>query len=259
MGFLMSKLPLLISIPHSGFLIPSELEERISISKRELFRNIDAYTTEIFDLGEHCEFVVKADIACTFVDPDRSSKDLPPNNPFGVLKVKSCAGHSIYKKNLEPKGDLVDLLLKKYYEPYHMQIMQALKNPRIYLALDCHSMAPIGPKNASDRGKKRPIICLGDDYGKSCPSEKTLNLRDSLKKILNLNEKEISINQPYSGGYITRHYGKLRIPWIKILINRSLFLEAPWFNIFELSVKPQRLRTLKYLFYESLEHYFSQN
>jgi len=47
----MKRFPVLISIPHGGDQIPVEIADRVCLSKREVFDDIDAFTRDIYDLG----------------------------------------------------------------------------------------------------------------------------------------------------------------------------------------------------------------
>lgn len=252
----MKRLPLLISIPHGGFYIPPELEGRLALSKRDLFRDIDAYSSEIFDLRDNCEVVVKAKIASTFIDCDHSSQIVYTGRLNGIVKAETCQRLQIYKDAEVPDRELIRSLIKKYYNPYHLQIQNGLDNPRIKLAIDCHSMVSIGPKNSPDSGKERPLICIGDQYGNSCPAQTTRNLAECFRTVFKISKKEVSINEPYSGGYISRHYSKNKFPWIKLLFNRSLFMQLPYFNIVDISIDPARLKELNHLFYQTMIEFF---
>jgi len=64
----MTKLPLLVSIPHGGTQMPSEVEGRCCISRADVLEDGDAFTREIYDVAEGVRFVLKADVARAFVD-----------------------------------------------------------------------------------------------------------------------------------------------------------------------------------------------
>ena len=44
------------------------------------------------------------------------------------------------------------------------------------------------------------------------------------------NRNEISINDPFHGGHITKTYGNKPVPWIQVEMNRDLYLTEPWFD-----------------------------
>ena len=121
----MAKLPILLSIPHGGTEIPSEVKDRVILSPADLFDDGDAFTREIYDLEDRVAGVVSANIARAFIDLNRAPDDLPPGNPDGVIKSHTCYGKVIYKAGLEPDQTLIKTLLDKYYHPYHQRIQKA--------------------------------------------------------------------------------------------------------------------------------------
>ena len=103
-------------------------------------------------------------------------------------------------------------VLERYYEPYHQQLRTAVQNPAITSALDCHSMQAVGPQISPDVGQPRPIFCLGNARDRACSLAMTQRLADCLRRAFDLQEHEVTINQPFSGGYITRTYGGKPLP-----------------------------------------------
>lgn len=254
----MKKLPVLISIPHGGNEVPAELKDRLALGESEIFEDGDSYTQQIYDLGEKVRHVVKANIARAFVDPSRSETDLPPENPDGVIKSHTCFGKIIYKANLEPDSSDINLLLDKYYHPYHRQLREIIETDRsdLRICLDCHSMVETGPAISPDSGKKRPLICLGNRFGEAAPQELIEKFRSCFADAFELNEADVSINKPFAGGFITRNYGMRPLPWIQIEMNRALYLRDPYFDPAALTVSGAITDDLKAKFYLALKKFF---
>ena len=257
----MDNLPVLISIPHGGNQVPPLLADRVAASREDLFDDSDPFTAEIYNLSEKVAAVAATDIARTFVDLNRAASDLFPANPDGVIKSHTCFGKKIYRTNREPDESEIPILLDLYYFPYHRRLRRIINNPnlRIELGLDCHSMAETGPAISPDSGKKRPVICLGDVNGSSCPHEVTEKLARCCQKAFGLSSSEVMLNQPFSGGYITREYGKNPVPWIQFEMNRSLYLAEPYFERAKLVVDPKRIQELKRCFHLMLNLFFESN
>ncbi|QPJ60583.1 MAG: N-formylglutamate amidohydrolase [Candidatus Nitronauta litoralis] len=252
------KLPLLISIPHGGTKIPEEVSRQVHLSPKDLFEDSDSFTREIYGIKEDVLTLVETDIARAFIDLSRDITDRPPENPDGIVKTKTCHGHSIYSSAAFPDEATLKILVQKYYDPYHKMIEDTFKGAtEIQLALDCHTMEPIGPAISPDTGKERPSICLGNNFGKSCPDKWVQNLSKCFQKSFNLDEGEITINEPFAGGYITRKYGNNPLPWVQIEMNRKMYLSSPWFDKNNRSVAPDRLKDLRESFREGLELFFS--
>jgi len=254
----METLPVLLSIPHGGTEIPEELAERVCIDPVDLFEDGDAFTREIYHLQNRVTSIITAGIARAFVDLNRSTDDLPPRNPDGLIKSMTCFQKPIYIKGKEPGDSLTRKLIERYYLPYHAGIREILSRETILLALDCHSMAAEAPAIAPDAGKKekRPLVCLGNVHGKSCSNETVEKLCDCVCRAFSLKPSEVTVNRPFSGGYITRTYGGNPVPWVQVELNRSLYLAPPWFDPVNLQIHRNRLRQLNRQFENMLRFFF---
>jgi len=254
----MQKYPVLISIPHGGLTIPDAVKNRIRLSQPDIFEDADAFTREIYDMADKAACVVSADMARAVVDLNRRPDDLPPENPDGVIKSHTCYGKTVYRAGLEPDMPLMQDLLRAYYYPYHERIASTLRERRenIVLGLDCHSMAAEGPPISPDRGKTRPVVCLGNFHGRSCPWDMIENLADRFRRAFRLNDEEVAINQPFSGGHITQTYGGHPVPWIQIELSRALYLDPLFFDHGTLTVKRSRILEIRQMLCEVLEGFF---
>lgn len=248
--------PALICIPHGGKKTPPELKERVIISDRDLFDDNDSYTREIYDLGSKVTKVIYSDYARAFIDMNRNVDDLPPKVEDGIIKNTTCYQRPIYKDGQEPDVHLTKILIEKYYKPYHDKIIKTLFDTSLKLALDCHSMAAIGPGISPDVGEKRPMVCLGNCFGKTCSKTIIQKLARCFEKGFHLRPDEIFLNNPFTGKYTAQKYGNKPLPWVHVELNRKLFLEDPWFARNSLSINKNRLRELNDMFEETLRLYF---
>jgi len=251
--------PVMLSIPHGGNRIPVELKDRLRIGPQEILEDADAFTHQIYDLKSKVRMVLKADIARAFLDLSRSVSDLPPRNPDGVIKSHTCFGKIIYKENRQPDPSEIPLLLDKYYQPYHRQIEDITRREgnAIQLCLDCHSMAEKGPAISPDRCRERPLFCLGNRFGESASDELVYRLKNCLVKAFELGSVDVAVNEPFAGGFITRHYGNNPLPWIQVEMNRKLYLRQPWFDPETLTLTDEKTADLNRRFYLALEAFFS--
>ena len=250
----MNKLPVLISVPHGGTETPSEISSRVCITPKDQFEDGDALTQDIYGVKNEVLAYVEGNIARAFVDLNRDKNDRPPKNPDGVVKSMTCLGKPIYHPGLELDEDLTEVLLQKYYQPYHDSIRRTLdSNKEIKLMLDCHTMEAVGPKISPDPGNIRPKFCLGSNHGKSCPEEMVKRMADCIRKAFELSKEDVVIDNPFAGGHITRTYGNKPIPCIQIEMSRELYLSKPWFDREHLSVASTRLVQLRKNFINALE------
>ena len=208
----MEKLPLLISVPHAGLEIPPEVEANNLLPLNEIVRDGDEGAVGIYGpLKSHVRHFITTNIARAFVDLNRAEDDIRKD---GIVKTHTCWDVPIYKQELT--HDVIHQLITHYHRPYHAQLI-ALANQQVVLAIDCHTMAEYGPPVGPDVGVKRPMVCLGNVLGKSCPDE-------WLEQMANCFEQQfggdVAINEPFSGGYITQTHSR-EMPWIQLELSRS--------------------------------------
>ena len=255
----MKKLSFLLSIPHGGTQRPPELDSHLSITDKDLFDDSDPFVIEIYDLGDKVERVVKTNIARAFVDLNRSLQDLPPQNPDGLIKSATCYEKPIYRKGSEPNESLTSVLIEMYYKPYHRSIQKSIHELDLQLCLDCHSMASVAPNISPDGNqKKRPMFCLSNKDGKTSSNELIELLAFCISKSFEIDRDEISLNDPFHGGHITKTYGNNPVPWIQIEMNRDLYLAEEWFDGNSLSIDSSRLRKLNEQFENCLNLCYSK-
>jgi N-formylglutamate amidohydrolase len=91
------------------------------------------------------------------------------------------------------------------------------------LLIDCHSMPSIGGPTEKDAGRRRVDFILGDCFGTSCAPALSAQVADWLRSA----GYSVQFNDPYAGGFITRHYGRPATGRhaLQIEINRSLYMK----------------------------------
>jgi formiminoglutamase len=120
-------------------------------------------------------------------------------------------------------------------------------------------MASIAPKVSPDGNKsKRPMFCISNQDGKTSTSKMIELLSMCISESFEINRKEISLNDPFHGGYITKTYGNNPIPWIQVEMNRDLYLAKSWFDEETLSFDSSRLRDLNKQFENCMNAFFSR-
>ena len=152
----------MISIPHGGDRIPPEVIDIVNITQKDIFYDSDTMALDLYDFKDKVAALVEMPVARAILDVNRAPDDLPPENPDGVVKTTTLQGKSVYKKEKFPRDDIIDILLNKYYFPYHIEITSLLKKQDIRLALDCHTMLEYAPATNNSPGQARPLVCLSN-------------------------------------------------------------------------------------------------
>ena len=209
-------LPILLSVPHAGLCVPPEAEPYCQLSSEQIVKDGDEGAAEIYDLRDEVAEFITTDIARAIVDVNRAEDD---RRPDGVVKTHTCWNEPVYAEF--PPAEVIEKLLALYYRPYHKQFSSMSNDRASILCVDCHTMAEFGPPIGPDSGKERPWVCLGDGNGATLPKGWMETIANAFRHSFG---KNVTINDPFSGGFITRSHGSHDTPWLQLEISRSGFL-----------------------------------
>ncbi len=208
----MNKLPLLVSLPHAGLYVPPRACDLCILTPEQIAADGDAGAAAIYGpLKERVEVFTATAVARAIVDLNRRIDD---RSKDGVIKTHTCWDEPVYRGVLP--DEVVAELLENEYLPYHERLTDAA-SWGLKLGVDCHTMADIAPPVAPDPGKKRPMVCLGDDHGRTLPALWMAGLVASFEAAF---ETPVAVNSPFAGGHITRTHGR-QMPWVQVEISRD--------------------------------------
>lgn len=206
-------LPLLLSVPHAGTDVPAEVAAYCALTPEEIIADGDEGAAEIYALAEEVDCHVTTAIARAVVDLNRPPDDFGRD---GVIKTHTCWEVPVWDPALPPGR--AEELIHSYWRPYHERLRDLGTSGRFLLGVDGHTMAAYGPPVGPDAGAERPAACLSNADG-TCPPAWIESLRDALARRLG---REVTINQPFRGGYITRSHAA-EMPWLQIEFSRAPF------------------------------------
>jgi formiminoglutamase len=208
------SLPLLLSSPHSGLVVPPEAEPYCILSEKDIVEDGDVGAAEIYHpLRDEAAVYLTTDIARAIIDLNRAEDD---RRKDGIVKTHTCWEVPVYKPF--PPEEVVEAMIREYYRPYHRRLTE-LASPELRLAVDCHTMAAFGPPVGPDPGVERPRMCLSNGDGTTCP----VDWMDQLKECFEAEfGPHVSVNQPFKGGYITRTHAA-EMPWVQLELSRAPF------------------------------------
>jgi len=209
------RLPLLVSVPHAGRRVPDDVRAYCVLAPDEVARDSDEGAAEIYALAGDVERFITTDVARAIVDLNRSEAD---RRKDGVVKTHTCWDVPVYDPF--PPERVVEQLLEAYYRPYHWQLTE-WAGGRNRAGLDCHTMAASGPPVGPDPGVERPWVCLSNGEG-TCPQAWIDSLARCFEEQFG---PSVSINAPFTGGYITRRHAS-EMPWIQVELSRGPFLST---------------------------------
>jgi N-formylglutamate deformylase len=260
--------PFLISVPHGGTEVPPELADRIRLTPDELRYYSDPGTTVLYDYRERVQGYIEASVSRVLVDLNRPPYYLPPRHTDGVVKMVTPDGMPIWNEGSAPDLPGIHRLLMAYFFPYHDRINSLLDSLPVKLAIDCHTMTPVGAPRNHDTGKKRPLVCIGNngnaDGGPrphalpTCPQEWARSLAGAFREEFP-GPGDVTLNEPYSGGFIPNaHYWHKGVPWIQLELNRLLYEDVSGPGPGHPAVNRERLGDLHEIIWEILTKFWDE-
>ena len=232
--------PLLFASPHSGREYRPEFLALSQLDPSALRRSEDSFVDELFaaapDLGVP---LLAASFPRAFCDVNRERWELDPDmfegalptycnttSPrvaagFGTIARVVANGEVIHRRKLH--FEEARRRIESCWEPYHSALQAMIEETRRSfggcLVVDCHSM----PGDPSSRHRDRARFVLGDAHGASCAPEIVALVEQTLRH----SGYQVRRNDPYAGGFVTRHYGKPknRVHVLQIEVARSLYMD----------------------------------
>ncbi|MBN1538744.1 MAG: N-formylglutamate amidohydrolase [Candidatus Thermoplasmatota archaeon] len=126
---------LLVVIPHSGIIIPEEIDPgSLSEDLPYLMRNIDWYTNYLYDLRDILENRQVTFPYCSLLLEANRHPDIIDDS----VPLKDVFGESIYKRRKAPNETLRKALSEKYLLPFHESITRNIAAGADFL-LEAHS------------------------------------------------------------------------------------------------------------------------
>jgi N-formylglutamate amidohydrolase len=236
--------PLVLASPHSGDRYPADFLKMARLDHATLRLSEDCYVDELIAGGPtYGAPLLKALFPRVYVDANREAFELDPvmfedrlpdaaitDSPrvaagLGSIPRLAANDREIYGCKL-PYAE-AEQRIARCYRPYHQALAALIQETRERfggcLLIDCHSMPSVGGHGERDLGRARVDFVLGDCFGASCADAVTAAAEAHLRK----EGINVRRNNPYSGGYVTQHYGRPTegIHVLQIEVNRSIYMD----------------------------------
>lgn len=209
-----NKIPIIVSIPHSGIYIPQTMKNKLFDNL--ILPNIDWYLPNLSsflkDLGIT---TIINNVSRYVIDPNREiTKNINTSSyVHNYIYTKTTFNNPMHNTDLNDKE--IRNRITKYYAPYHQALEKLINDKlsyfnKIYL-IDLHSF-----------GKEldRDII-LGNRNGQTFNKELTMIIKDILEKL----DFKVGLNNPYSGGYIIRKYANNRVATLQLELSYKKYID----------------------------------
>ena len=190
------EIPVIISIPHSGLFIPQSMKRKLK--KDVVLTNSDWYLSELYDFLESLGYtVISSDVNRYVIDVNRNVLQKEGSSyKTNMVYTITTQGDEIY--DIPVTEHEIKKRMQNYYLPYHNLLKKSIEEKLKHFAkvyvVDLHSF---GLNYGAD-------VILGNNFNKSCSRELSSFFIEAFAK----NGFGVDENKPYSGGYITKNYGK---------------------------------------------------
>ncbi len=237
-------IPFVFASGHSGSTYPDEFVQASRLDPITLRKSEDAFVNELFGAAmAHGAPLLRATFPRAWCDPNREAWELDPRMfedrlpafvntksarvfaGLGTVARVVANGEEIYNRKLT--FDEVAKRIEDAYEPYHAALRGLIDETcKLFghcIVIDCHSMPSVGGPMDNDPGNQRVDMVLGNNHGATCHTR----LMNYVEAVLADAGYQVRINNPYSGGFTTRHYGQPRrgIQTLQIEVNRALYMD----------------------------------
>lgn len=198
--------PLLISAPHAGTDLPSDVAARLTPAGRSLI-DADWHVDRLYAFGPALgATMLRARYSRYVVDVNRDPDGVslyPGARTTGLCPTETFEGHALYADGDAPDAEEIAARRARYWEPYHRALADELTRIRALhgyaLLLDAHSIWGRLPLLFAG---ELPDVNLGTNSGRSCDPALTGAVVDVLRR----SPYGHVVDGRFKGGYITRHH-----------------------------------------------------
>lgn len=238
--------PFVLCSPHSGRIYPPEFLAQSRLDPMTLRKSEDCFVDELFEGASALGVpMIAARFPRAYLDVNREPYELDPElfaeplpdyantrsvrviGGLGTIARIVADGEEIYDTRLSVAHALGRI--ETLYFPFHGAIQQLIAETKALfgyaILIDCHSMPSAQMAQSSG---PRPDFVIGDRFGVACDARLTRALKEALAGT----GRDVQLNRPYAGGYITEHYGRPQdgVHAVQIEINRALYLNETRFT-----------------------------
>jgi N-formylglutamate amidohydrolase len=234
--------PVIFTSAHSGRAYSADLMAGVRLCALNLRRSEDCFVDELFSAAPiHGATLLAANFPRAFCDANREAWELDQTmfvDPLpdwvnttssrvsaglGTIAKVVASGEAIYGSKLAFAE--AERRIYKYWRPFHDTLARLIEDIRTRfgycLVIDCHSMPSGGPGKRA--GGRAIDFVLGDLHGSACASRVTRGA----EALLTSKGYVVRRNDPYAGGFITRHYGRPSrgVHVLQVEVARALYMD----------------------------------
>jgi len=236
--------PLLISMPHIGTFLPSDVSARLTHVALKL-PDTDWHLERLYDfvdqLGASVIIATHSRYAIDLNRPPDDTSLYPGQDTTGLCPLDTFDRDPLYREGQQPDAAEMRGRIEKYWKPYHAALRDELdrlreRYDRVVL-WDAHSIRSVVPRFFPGR---LPDLNLGSAGGSSCDQSLAQRLVQIARDCPGYTGV---LDGRFKGGYITRRYGRPKegVHAIQLELAQITYMQEE----FPYSFDENRARTLR--------------
>lgn len=228
--------PVIVEVPHAGLDVPAHFRGPMVAPLRALARDADLYVDELYaGAPEVGATLLVAHTSRYLLDLNRSESDYDatavagaassPARPRGLVWSLTTDNERALARPLSREE--LDERLDTVHRPYHATIARLISEKRARFGyavlLAAHSMPSIGRTGHGDAGTPRADVVPGTQGRTTARSE----IVDRVERHAKAAGFGVRHDEPYRGGYTTRHYGRPaeHVHVVQVELARRLYMD----------------------------------
>ncbi len=201
------RVPLLISMPHNGEVIPDDIAATMQPSTLNV-NDTDWYIDKLYDFAEQLgAYIIKPTYSRYVIDLNRNKTNenlYPGANSTALCPTSAFDLSPLYLADQEPDQDEIERRITLYWQPYHQALTNTLQEIKQQFGqvvlLEAHSILSHVPRFFAGQ---LPDFNFGTADGASCSSQLIRQVEQ-----LDFSPYTCICNGRFKGGFITREYGQ---------------------------------------------------
>ena len=218
------RFPVLISVPHAGQWIPSEIRATIHPRYIDPTQDCDFFVDHLYHFTSELGVgLIKANYSRYVVDLNRDLKPLYNDGRVitSMVPETTFLNEPLYEVPLNEDEKM--RRIECYYQPYHDELARLLDEIKqrfgVACLLDAHSIKRNVP---SINSTTFPDLILGTNNSTTCP----LNIEQVAIDTLSSTSYQLAVNTPFRGGAITRNFAQVseHIYTLQLEMSQDLYM-----------------------------------
>jgi len=225
-----------VEVPHAGLKVPPVFAPQLLASARAMARDADLYVDELYqDAPLEGATLLVSHVSRYVVDLNRAETDVDAESVSGVATAQRAPRGVIWRLTTEGDRCLTAPLsprefearMRELHRPYHAAlrglVADAVARFGYCVLLAAHSMPSVGRSGHGDAGASRADVVPGTQ-GRSTAGARVIDAVEEASEEAGLT---VQHDDPYRGGFTTRHYGRPRdqVHAIQVEISRRLYMD----------------------------------